>query len=138
MKKETTFSILSLILIFFVIIFSLNNFNKENKNNNQLKNNQTTKKNINFKNSQSSKKIITFDEIKKHNQANDCWIIIENKVYDVTNYRNHPGGRTAIENYCGQDATNAFQTKGMKNQPHSQRAERLLENFYIGELDENK
>ena len=34
----------------------------------------------------SSKKLpyYTLNEVKKHNKENDCWIIVKNKVYDVT------------------------------------------------------
>ena len=31
-------------------------------------------------------KIVNFDEFRKHNKKNDNWIIIDNKVVDVTNY----------------------------------------------------
>ncbi len=138
MKKEAIFSLIGLILVFSIIVYSLNNFNKLNNNNNQLKNNQINQKEKKTKDNLSPKKTISLEEVKKHNQPNDCWLIIDNKVYNVTDFNNHPGGRIAIENYCGQDATNAFQTKGFKNQPHSQKAKNLLENFYLGDLDENK
>jgi len=31
---------------------------------------------------------ISLAEVKTHNKSNDLWIIIENKVYDVTKFRN--------------------------------------------------
>ena len=33
-------------------------------------------------------KSITYEEVLKHNQPEDCWIVINNGVYDVTNYVN--------------------------------------------------
>lgn len=51
----------------------------------------------------------TMDEIKKHNKKNDCWIIIENNVYDITNYlRFHPGGDIILD-AAGKDGTSLHQ-----------------------------
>ena len=51
----------------------------------------------------------TRKEISKHNTCNDCWIIIDSNVYNLTTFLNdHPGGRKAIELYAGQDATDEF------------------------------
>jgi cytochrome b involved in lipid metabolism len=36
---------------------------------------------------------ISTDEILKHNRSDDCWIVVENKVWDVTDFaQTHPGG----------------------------------------------
>ena len=51
----------------------------------------------------------TIDEVKKHNKESDAWMVIDNKVYDVTKYMDkHPGGKEAILKYAGKDATKAF------------------------------
>lgn len=51
----------------------------------------------------------TFEEVKHHNTSNDCWLIIKNKVYDVTEFANiHPGGKQLIYSVAGQDATEYF------------------------------
>lgn len=75
---------------------------------------------------------LTINTVSKHNSANDCWLIIDNKVYNVTNYINlHPAGPETIIPYCGGDATVAFDTKNGKG-PHSQNAQNMLNNYYIG------
>lgn len=39
-----------------------------------------------------SKKEYTFEEIKKHNKQTDLWLLIHEKVYDVTQFvPEHPG-----------------------------------------------
>lgn len=39
----------------------------------------------------SSANFVSCDEIKKHNKAGDCWIIIHGRAYDVSTF-DHPGG----------------------------------------------
>ncbi|KAF9786874.1 FMN-dependent dehydrogenase-domain-containing protein [Thelephora terrestris] len=51
----------------------------------------------------------SLNEIAKHNAASDCWVIIDNKVYDVTEFLSlHPGGEQIILKYAGRDATAAY------------------------------
>ncbi len=74
--------------------------------------------------------VLTANEVSKHNKIDDCWLIINDKVYDVTRYLGvHPGGPSTIIPYCGKDATAAF-----ADLPHSQSAVNLLQSFYIGNL----
>ncbi|MCL4354401.1 hypothetical protein M1349_02915 [Patescibacteria group bacterium] len=74
---------------------------------------------------------LTTAEVAKHSSSDDCWMIISNKVYDFTDYMNsHPGGAGTIIPYCGKDGTSAFVGK-----PHSQYAQTLLPNYYIGDLN---
>ena len=73
-------------------------------------------------------------EIKKHNGSNDCWLMVNGGVYNVSNYlRFHPGGRFVIAPFCGKDATIAFNTRG-GNSRHSPRATALLSLYMIGEV----
>lgn len=54
----------------------------------------------------SSPRIFTsLAEIFQHNTKESLWILIDNKVYDVTNFKNHPGKMTVLLNNGGQDAT---------------------------------
>lgn len=80
---------------------------------------------------------LTTAEVAKHNSGNSCWLIISNKVYDVTAYiGSHPGGAARILNYCGKEATTAFQTQGGGGS-HSSFAYNTLGNYYLGSLNTN-
>lgn len=60
-------------------------------------------------NSASSKQSISWDEVKKHNKREDCWIVVQGNVYNMTSFQyTHPGGRHVIKQYAGQDATEVF------------------------------
>lgn len=60
----------------------------------------------NLHNETQSKAVLSWDEIKKHNKKDDCWIVVNNSVYDVSGFKKiHPGGTKIIEFYAGQDAT---------------------------------
>jgi len=73
----------------------------------------------------STPESVSLDEVAKHNSAQDCWIVIENRVLDVTAFVNiHPGGADKIIDYCGSDATQAFNQVG-----HSNKAIAMLANF---------
>ncbi|KAL4874295.1 L-mandelate dehydrogenase [Aspergillus karnatakaensis] len=52
---------------------------------------------------------IPFAEVQKHLTAEDCWVIINGLVYDVTKFLEiHPGGQQAILSSAGQDASKLF------------------------------
>eukprot|EP01052_Picozoa_sp_SAG31_P008344 SAG31_NODE_419_length_15872_cov_21.857985_13_plen_412_part_00 len=51
----------------------------------------------------------TMAEISTHNKIDDCWVVIDGKVYDVSNFmEDHPGGAKALMLYAGQDGTEEF------------------------------
>lgn len=48
-------------------------------------------------------------EVAKHNTDKDCWVVVNGKVLDVTNFlSDHPGGKMAIMTFAGRDATEEF------------------------------
>jgi cytochrome b involved in lipid metabolism len=77
---------------------------------------------------------LTMETVAAHNSESDCWLVINNYVYNVTDYiKMHPAGKSII-NGCGQDATASFESKPGSGQPHSDQARVLLEKYYIGSL----
>ncbi|KAJ0986228.1 hypothetical protein J5N97_004584 [Dioscorea zingiberensis] len=74
-------------------------------------------------------KFHTKEEVSLHNTRNDCWIIVNDKVYDVTPYvEEHPGG-DAILKHAGGDST-----KGFYGPQHASRVFDMVDEFYIGDL----
>jgi hypothetical protein len=54
----------------------------------------------------------TMAQVKANNSAKSCWTVIDNYVYNLTNWINsHPGGSGAILFLCGTDGTNAFKAQ---------------------------
>ncbi|KAH0838416.1 FMN-dependent dehydrogenase-domain-containing protein [Lanmaoa asiatica] len=48
-------------------------------------------------------------QVAQHNTTASCWVIIRNKVYDVTDFLfDHPGGPQVILGFGGRDATAAY------------------------------
>ncbi|GLT36954.1 hypothetical protein SLA2020_112990 [Shorea laevis] len=78
-------------------------------------------------------KLYSMEEISRHNTKDDCWIVIDGKVYDVISYLDeHPGGDDVVVEATAKDATDDFEDVG-----HSESARELLQNFCIGELDKS-
>merc|ERR1719401_603266 len=52
---------------------------------------------------------IPLSEVAKHATKNDCWVVVNNQVLNVTSFLpNHPGGELAILTFAGRDATEEF------------------------------
>merc|ERR1719420_1534888 len=51
----------------------------------------------------------TMEEVAKHTTKESCWVVLDGKVLDVTNFlKDHPGGELAILTFAGKDATEEF------------------------------
>jgi predicted heme/steroid binding protein len=52
---------------------------------------------------------LTLAAVAEHNTDKDCWVIIHDKVYDLSSFLpDHPGGKRAIMLFAGKDATEEF------------------------------
>ncbi|XP_065170267.1 cytochrome b5-like [Atheta coriaria] len=72
----------------------------------------------------------TREEVKRHNSNDDLWIILDNNVYDLTDFvYKHPGGEEVLLDRAGGDGTDCFDNIG-----HSLDAKELRESFKIGEV----
>lgn len=73
----------------------------------------------------------SFEEVRKHSDRKDCWLIIFGKVYDVTPFmEEHPGGDEVLLACIGKDATADFDDIG-----HTEFAKELMPQYCIGEVD---
>merc|ERR1719420_2462221 len=51
----------------------------------------------------------SLDEVATHNNKSDCWVVLHDRVLDVTDFlKDHPGGELAIITFAGKDATAEF------------------------------
>ncbi|KAF9157036.1 hypothetical protein BG015_007562 [Linnemannia schmuckeri] len=76
---------------------------------------------------------ISAAEVAKHNTAEDCWVIVNGQVLDVTTFLpDHPGGKKAILLFAGRDATEEF---NMLHKPDV--VEKYAPESLIGVLDNN-
>ena len=76
---------------------------------------------------------ITEEEVAKHNTPEDCWIILDGNVYNVTPYlKIHPSGPDCIIAYAGKDLTDPYMKR------HRWVSPRLIEKLKIGTLKKEK
>ena len=76
--------------------------------------------------------VITLEEVSYHCSMEDGWMVIYDKVYNVTEYLErgrHPGGEDVMMEYLGCDATMAFRGVG-----HSRGVRRILKKYLVGIL----
>ena len=89
----------------------------------------------------------TWEEIRRHSSKNDRWLVIDQRVYDVTKWLKHPGGQMLLNHYAGQDATvrishsiflliisRSVQEAFHAFHPEIHRVQKYLKPFYIGDV----
>ena len=73
---------------------------------------------------------ITWAEFETHVHKESLWILVHGKVYDVTNFKSHPGSFEKLLHNAGVDATKEFDRVG-----HKASSIKQMEKYYIGEID---
>jgi len=72
----------------------------------------------------------SLEDVAKHNAQKDLWLVIEGKVYDVTEWaKNHPGGAAVLIQHAGRDATQAASMAHRTDKPAQ-----LMKDFCIGKV----
>ena len=72
----------------------------------------------------------TTSDVAKHATVDDLWVIIDGKVYDLSEYAHeHPGGTEAIAKHAGGDAS-----VGFKGPQHPRRVFDMVTEYQIGVL----
>ena len=72
-------------------------------------------------------------EIGNHNTSDDAWIVIYDRVFNVTNFTQHPGSHQILLNHAGSDETDAFERAA-----HPKQAFTWMKDFYVGKLAKNE
>jgi len=70
----------------------------------------------------------TMEDVATHNTKEDCFAVVDGKVYDISKFIGLGVHNPIIEKSCGTDATDTFSPK------HAQKAIDNLENYKIGTL----
>lgn len=78
-------------------------------------------------------KTITPAELIRHSTPDDCWIAINDTVYDLTGYIDlHPSKHQEMDGYCGKDGTRPWNVKDSgkdRGKPHTARSVEFLEEY---------
>jgi len=131
MIKKIVAITLAIFLLAVIIIVGLGLFSGPNQPSNQFTSTNPSA-------GGQTNKLISISEVAQHNTLANCWIIVNNKIYDVSRYLKfnlHPGENVTITPYCGKEATKAFDTKDRSNpKPHSTNANSMLTDYYVGDL----
>jgi D-lactate dehydrogenase (cytochrome) len=80
--------------------------------------------------------MIEFASVGAHSNRQDCWVIINGSVYDLTDFAlQHPGGGGVITDLAGTDATEAFSDVHEESVIKATLTSKQLEQAYKGRVD---
>ena len=81
--------------------------------------------------------LFTQEEVSRHDTIDDCWVIYNGFVYDITIFlEKHPGGAELILDKGGKDISDLFDDENFHK--HSSAAQNLIRNYKIGILKTKK
>ena len=81
-----------------------------------------------------TKKYFSIKEVNNHNKEYDCWIICNNKIYDITKLiNNHPGGKNCLLKRSG-GCINCLKDYNF----HSYKSKNVWSKYHIGYLENHK
>jgi cytochrome b involved in lipid metabolism/fatty acid desaturase len=81
--------------------------------------------------STATKAKYTWAEVQQHRTPDNAWVVYQNKVYDVSNWYDHPGG-AVIFTHAGDDMTDIFAAF------HAPGSHTIMKKFLIGDLVEEE
>ncbi|GAA5970113.1 hypothetical protein JCM8115_001245 [Rhodotorula mucilaginosa] len=77
------------------------------------------------------------EDVAKHDKPKDCWVIHNNKIYDVSVFLDdHPGGDDLILQYAGKDVTEVMGDP--VEHSHSDSAYHLLDEYQVGRVGQEE
>ena len=80
---------------------------------------------------------ITRAELASHNSKKSCYVAIGTRVFDVTEFlADHPGGEDLVLEYAGKDVAGILEDE--ISHKHSEAAYEILEEYVVGNLNENE
>lgn len=134
-KKLLLFGV-PLVIIVAVVFLFMNNASKTTVSDDST-NSSSPEPTVTQISPTSTIKTFSLDDVKKHATKDDCWMVIDGKVYDATDFiPKHPGG-AIIAKGCGMDASTLFNERpDTELGGHPQQAQEQLKDLYIGDLKE--
>lgn len=85
----------------------------------------------------AAEKIMNVSEVNAHNGATSCWIIVEDKVYDITKLLDSHKPKckeTKLEDFCGKDASSVWIQKEKSSLGHKRKSILEFTRFQIGTI----
>ena len=76
------------------------------------------------------------EEVSRHDRADDAWVIVDGRVYDVTLFLDtHPGGIGVTESHLGTDISDVIRSEDVHK--HTRTAFELMDKYRIGILEDS-
>ena len=85
----------------------------------------------------ASDKVFSLSEVQLHNSSKDCWIVINDKIYDITKFiKDHDVHckYSKLSDFCGKDASTLWIDKQKSDNAHKRKSILNLERSQIGKL----